>query len=76
MKIKMLSRTVLVVLFGCGVQSIAMAAEQFSPDPQLVERGRYVTQVSGCNDCHTPGYLLNNGEADESVWLIGDTFGW
>jgi len=41
-----------------------------------IERGRYLAQVAGCNDCHTPGYLLNNGEIPESQWLIGDSFGW
>jgi len=41
-----------------------------------IERGRYVAQLGGCNDCHTPGYLLNNGDIPESSWLIGDSFGW
>jgi CxxC motif-containing protein (DUF1111 family) len=26
-------------------------------DPQ-VERGKYLATIAGCNDCHTPGYLL------------------
>lgn len=51
-------------------------AADFVPDPNLVERGRYITRVAGCNDCHTPGYLMNEGKAPEEVWLIGDTFGW
>jgi mono/diheme cytochrome c family protein len=42
----------------------------------MIEHGRYLAQLAGCNDCHTPGYLLNNGEIAESRWLIGDSFGW
>lgn len=42
----------------------------------LIERGRYLVKISGCNDCHTPGYLLSNGNVPEKLWLTGDTFGW
>ncbi len=45
-------------------------------DAPSVERGRYLVKIAGCNDCHTPGYLLSNGEVPESGWLVGDTFGW
>ncbi len=45
-------------------------------DSSTVDRGRYIAQVSGCNDCHTPGYLLNNGNVPVEQWLIGDSFGW
>jgi mono/diheme cytochrome c family protein len=34
-----------------------------------VERGRYLTSVAGCGDCHTPGYFL--GKTDESKHLNG-----
>lgn len=40
------------------------------------ERGRYLVQIAGCNDCHTPGYLANAGQVDEAQWLTGDTLGW
>lgn len=45
-------------------------------DADAIAHGRYVAQVSGCNDCHTPGYFLNNGDVPETLWLTGDTFGW
>lgn len=41
-----------------------------------IERGRYLIQTSGCNDCHTPGYAMNNGKVDEKQWLLGDGLGW
>lgn len=45
-----------------------------SADP--VVRGRYLVQVSGCNDCHTPGYLMNGGSTPESEWMVGSDLGW
>ena len=30
-----------------------VAQEKKKADPQ-VERGRYLVQIGGCNDCHTP----------------------
>ncbi|MDY0012979.1 MAG: cytochrome C [Rhodocyclaceae bacterium] len=43
-------------------------------DPQ-VARGRYLTQVAGCNDCHTPGYAEQGGQVPESRWLTGSDVG-
>lgn len=41
-------------------------------DPQLA-RGRYLAQLAGCNDCHTPGYFF--GRADGSRYLGGSDIG-
>lgn len=46
------------------------------PDPDRIQHGRYLVQVSGCNDCHTPGYLVQDGKVPEQLWLTGDNFGW
>jgi mono/diheme cytochrome c family protein len=40
-----------------------------------VERGRYLVQVAGCNDCHTPEYALRRGAVDEVNWLTGSRVG-
>jgi hypothetical protein len=43
-----------------------------SPDPALVERGRYLVTTSGCHDCHTPLKMTENGpEPDMSRMLSG-----
>ncbi|TDX32222.1 hypothetical protein DFO67_102171 [Modicisalibacter xianhensis] len=63
-----------VALFLSGPVT-SLAAEPGS-DQTLVERGRYIVTVSGCNDCHTPGYGLASGEIPESLWLTGDRLGW
>lgn len=42
----------------------------------LIERGRYVVTIAGCNDCHTPGYAVSGGQVPEQHWLTGDRLGW
>jgi mono/diheme cytochrome c family protein len=40
-----------------------------------VGRGRYLSVIGGCNDCHTPGYLEKSGVVPESAWLAGSRVG-
>jgi len=40
-----------------------------------IERGRYVVEIGGCNDCHTSGYATNDGKAPETERLKGDVLG-
>jgi mono/diheme cytochrome c family protein len=42
-------------------------------DDAMVARGRYLVQLGGCNDCHTPGYFL--GKPDPSRFLAGSDVG-
>jgi len=39
----------------------------------LVERGKYLVTIAGCNDCHTPGYFL--GKPDTARYLGGSDVG-
>ena len=41
-----------------------------------VERGRYVVEIGGCNDCHTKGYADAGGKAAEADRLKGDSLGY
>lgn len=74
----------LLVLYILGFAVIQVAqAEMALRDKKAagfnmkqVERGRYLSKVAGCNDCHTPGYLLSEGKVAEQFWLTGDRFGW
>ena len=58
-----------------GASATVTAADTASSQTQ-VQRGRYLVRVSGCNDCHTPGYAQSGGQADEKLWLTGDALGW
>jgi mono/diheme cytochrome c family protein len=45
-----------------------------STDPAL-ERGRYLVQIGGCNDCHTAGYPQSGGRIPVGEWLTGSPVG-
>ncbi|MDE2176960.1 MAG: cytochrome C [Xanthomonadaceae bacterium] len=52
------------------------AAAATWPRSAGIERGRYVVQIAGCNDCHTAGYAASGGKVPESQWLTGAALGW
>ena len=64
----------------CGGRALAettMSQKQTADlDMKMVDQGRYLTKIAGCNDCHTPGYLFSDGNVPEKLWLTGDKFGW
>ena len=39
-------------------------------------QGRYLVMMSGCNDCHTRGYLQLEAKVPEADWLTGESVGW
>lgn len=45
------------------------AAIPAAADPAQIVRGQYLVNVSGCNDCHTPGYFF--GKPDMERFLGG-----
>jgi mono/diheme cytochrome c family protein len=47
------------------------AAADARPDPQQIERGRYMVQTGHCNNCHTAGYANSEGSIPEERWLMG-----
>jgi mono/diheme cytochrome c family protein len=65
-----------IALAATTLSTFTLAAEKRGAADPLRERGRYITTIGGCNDCHTPGYGLNGGKADERQRLIGDSLGW
>ena len=46
-----------------------------SPGPGQIERGKYVTVIMGCNDCHTSGYGDSGGKVPVEHWLTGSQLG-
>lgn len=51
-------------------------ASAHADDGALIERGRYIARIAGCNDCHTAGYAMSGGQVPEQDWLTGDAVGW
>jgi len=41
-----------------------------------VDAGRYLVKITGCNDCHTPGWEQTGGNIPEAMWLTGLPIGW
>ncbi len=41
-----------------------------------IARGRYLVAITGCNDCHTPGYSQTGGQAPMDSWLTGVSVGY
>ncbi|MEL7833066.1 c-type cytochrome [Fodinibius sp. N2] len=69
---------VVTVLTGCSAQ-----AEQDEVIETLhvkwdnpIEAGKYLVTITGCNDCHTDGYLMMGGQVPEEDWLMGSAVGW
>ncbi|HEX2199153.1 MAG TPA: cytochrome C [Burkholderiales bacterium] len=67
-------KTVIVSLLGLCA-ALPAAAQQKKSDP-MVDRGRYLIRITGCNDCHTPNYPQTGGKVPEKEWLTGDVLGW
>lgn len=65
----------------CIIIAIATQIAYGSPgtqplDPELIKQGEYLVKIGGCNDCHTPDYLLSGGKTPKKLWLTGSSFGW
>jgi mono/diheme cytochrome c family protein len=61
----------------CMLAAASTAFAQSGKGPSAeAKRGRYLVQIGGCNDCHTPGYPQSAGKVDEKLWLTGDALGW
>jgi len=60
-------------LLASLVVASAVAAPKGAAD---IRHGRYLIATSGCNDCHTPGFMQKDGKVAESEWLTGDAMGW
>ncbi len=76
----------MLAMQGCGgavtaepasaeTKATAAAAEHVAARSQI-GAGRYLVEIGGCNDCHTPGFAMTNGASPaEPEWLTGDAVG-
>jgi mono/diheme cytochrome c family protein len=56
------------------IASGGVLADQ-AAEKRMIERGRYLVQIGGCNDCHTDGYPQTDGKVPEAEWLTGSHVG-
>jgi len=67
---------VVTLAIGLLVSGAAVAQQKTAKLSAQAARGRYLMQIAGCNDCHTPGYTASGGRVAEKLWLTGDHLGW
>lgn len=64
-------------LSGClCLPLLSLSTPSPAADTDPLQRGRYLVQIAGCNDCHTAGYAMAPEKVPESAWLTGDQLGW
>ena len=71
----------LLLAAGCDHDTSAARPAAAAPLAQdahadLIARGEYLVRVTGCNDCHTPGYAEQQGNVDQALWLTGSPLGY
>ncbi len=82
MKIPYAAGAAFITLAGIVAASITVSlagpASLSSPHAQdgSTARGRYLVAITGCNDCHTPGYSQTGGQAPVDTWLTGVSVGY
>jgi mono/diheme cytochrome c family protein len=63
-------------LLGLALAAALPAWGETNDGDPLVQRGRYLVAIAGCNDCHTPNFAPSGGKVPETQWLTGDSLGW
>lgn len=64
---------VFVFLNAPGGEGTAMAGPGAPADPSVIEHGKYLVLVAGCNDCHTPLKMGSNGPEKDWTRLLSGT---
>jgi mono/diheme cytochrome c family protein len=68
-----MSGIVVVGSVGLSFLVVVPSSPAHAADKQAIARGKYLVGISGCNDCHTPGYFF--GKPDMTRFLSGSEVG-
>jgi mono/diheme cytochrome c family protein len=66
-------RQSVVLLAVLAIAAASTVSRATGAENAQVARGKYLVQLAGCTDCHTPGHLL--GKPDMSRFLAGSDVG-
>jgi mono/diheme cytochrome c family protein len=58
-----------------AVSALTLAMYGTAAADDGIARGRLLLKASGCNDCHTDGYMAREGNVPEREWLTGSPVG-
>ena len=75
MKNRLPNRALVFGVAWLACSAAAWADKKDSTDKSLVDRGRYLAVIAGCNDCHTPGFLQNAGKVVSRKAILEDVWG-
>jgi mono/diheme cytochrome c family protein len=64
----------MAALVSCNKTAGTDSMSDAGSDP--VKHGEYLVKITGCNDCHTPGYPEADGNIPVNDWLTGSPLGW
>ena len=58
-----------IALAAVTITGVAAAdsARREGAQQNMIDRGRYLMKIAGCNDCHTPGYAQSGGNRARSL---------
>ena len=60
---------------AAGAEASKPAASQKAAASREIDRGRYMVLTGHCNNCHTAGYIMKEGNVPEQQWLLGNPVG-
>src|SRR5262244_2606661 len=71
-RMKKYAMVIATVAIASLISSTAATQQKDAKLSLEAARGKYLVQIAGCNDCHTPGYTSSAGKVEEKLWLTGD----
>jgi len=61
----------IVLIAAAAALSACLPADEPPPTAdQMIERGRYLVSIAGCNDCHTPKVFAGGGASPDADRLL------
>ena len=83
MRIPSAAVAAVITLAGLAVAAVTASAARpgglgtpLEANGDSIAHGRYLATISGCHDCHTPGYARSGGHAPAGSWLTGSGVGY
>lgn len=59
-----------------GTRAVVSGGEPHVAAKDQIAAGKYIVEIGGCNDCHTPGFAEGGGKTPEDEWLVGVPVGY
>jgi hypothetical protein len=69
-RLKFFLGVVLLILTSCGKQAEPNDQALKPSKKELIARGKYLTTIGGCNDCHSPKVMTTHGPEPDTTRLL------